>query len=148
MAKTCLHCDRPVFSNKCCKFHQILREDDKYLAQKNKVKKVTPIKSSGKPIKKFTPKYQKEVNKYNSNVTQWKLDNPVCKYPGCNKPTEDCHHSYSRGKYINDKRFMIPLCREHHDECKLFPKKALELGLIYLRSAGIPKFNKLTGEDF
>jgi len=150
MPKICLRegCNKNVFSNGYCKNDQYLRKDEKYLTPKNKLKKLTPIKSNNKPIKKFSDKYQKEVNKYNSDNPQWKLDNPFCKYPGCNRPTVDCHHSYARGKYINDKRFMIPLCREHHDECKLLPKKALELGLIYLRSAGVPKINKLTGEKF
>lgn len=128
MAKTCLHCDRPVFSNKCCKFHQRLRDDAKYISQKNKVKKVTPIKSSGKPIKKFSTKYQKEVNKYNNRVKEWKLENPDCKVPGCNQPTTDNHHKMGRGKYLNDERYWFPTCREHHNWIENNPIQAKEMG--------------------
>lgn len=88
-----------------------------------------PLPKPTKPINKVSPKQKKLNSEYGTAVALWKKENPVCNFPGCDKPTEDCHHSRGRGKYLMDKSTWIPLCRGHHLFIESHPQKAKELGL-------------------
>lgn len=132
MAKTCLHCDRPIFSNKCCKVHSYLRTDDKYLSQKNKVKKVTPIKSSSKPIKKVSDKLKINLSIYRPIRDKFLEENEECeaKLPGCTFFATEVHHPSGRlGKLLYDINNMKGLCHNCHVTCENFPNLAKSLGL-------------------
>jgi hypothetical protein len=106
-----------VWGGKKCKSHQNKRTDKK-----------------PKKIRKFSEKYQKEVDAYNDRVKIWKAENPFCAFPGCGMPTEDCHHAKSRGIHINDESTWVPLCRPHHDWVDLHSEEAIELKLSQYRN--------------
>ena len=128
MAKTCIHCDRPVFSNKCCVVHQYMRTDAKYLAQKNKVKTVSPIKSSGKPIKKVSDKRRKQNTEYLKARKEF-FDNPENKYCAVfpHLLATDIHHMKSReNEALLDSEFWLAVSREGHDYIHANSKEAYE----------------------
>jgi len=56
-------------------------------------------------------KYKKAYLKYHG-LTE--ADWIGCKIPNCGQEAVDLHHTMGRGKYLNDPRFLIPLCRMCH----------------------------------
>ena len=133
--KTCKHpdCGLPLFSGGYCKlaWHQTLRTDEKYL--KAQAKRKEKARQPRQPIRKESKKQGAANRKYSRELPGWKEENSICVYPGCECEAVDCHHSGGRGILINNKKFMIPLCRLHHDMCKMEPKRARELKLIFSR---------------
>lgn len=137
MAKICLcpGCNNPRFSGGYCRklAHQKLRTDEKYLKQQAAIAKKKKEKPP-KPIPKESPHQKKRNRQYSKDLPGWKEANPFCAFPGCKKPTDDCHHIIGRGIHTNNKSKMIPLCRPHHDLCKDQPKLAMDIGLIETRT--------------
>lgn len=136
MAKTCLYCDRPVFSNKCCKYCQHRRTDYKYLSQKNKVKKVSPIKSSSKPIKKVSDTMKKNLAIYKPRRDKYMEEHPVCeaKLPGCTYISNDLHHIDGReGEKLYDVSMWMSCCRNCHSYIHGHDKECAKLGFIIVK---------------
>ncbi len=131
--KVCLcdGCTLDVWSHKYCKKHQYLRTDEKWL--KTKQKQSEKAKQPRKAIAKASPKYAKELAKYSRENPGWKKENSICAVPGCGQATTDSHHAAGRGALLNDRRFILPLCKPHHDLCKDMPEVAEEAGLILTR---------------
>lgn len=49
-------------------------------------------------------------------MDEYKKDHPYCEFKGCDEPTDDVHHrAGSCGVLIYEKKFMLSLCRPHHD---------------------------------
>lgn len=128
MPKPCKRpgCWKPRFSGEYCKDDQNLRTDERYLKkQQQKAEKPRKIYQ----IPKASKKHESELRKYNARVKVWKLENPVCKFPGCNKATVDNHHQMGRGKYLMDERYWFPTCRAHHDWAEQNPIEAKKIGM-------------------
>lgn len=119
-------CKKSADSNGYCWGDQYLRTDERWL-RKQEEKKAKPKKVY--VIPKTSKKKESELRKYNARVKVWKEENPVCKYPGCNKATVDNHHQKGRGKYLMDERYWFPTCREHHDWAEANPIEAKEIGM-------------------
>ena len=86
-----------------------------------------------KPVLKQSTKTRAKRDLYNREAKKWKAltENSTCRFPGCKKPTTDVHHSRGRaGSLLLDKRFWIPLCREHHDWVGVNMGAARKLGLL------------------
>jgi hypothetical protein len=62
---------------------------------------------------------------------KWKPENERCRFPGCGKPMEDCHHIRGKlGPLLMDQRFWTPVCRFHHWWIGAHPAVARALGLL------------------
>lgn len=96
-----------------------------------------PIKSSRKPINKFSTKTKLLMDQYYAALPEWKKNNPLClaKLPGCTIHTQDCHHKEGRGKNLLIQSKWLPVCRSCHDRIGRKPKEALSLGLIILKTS-------------
>ena len=144
-------CKRPSFSHGYCADmnHQALRTDEAYL-RKKAAQQVKEKEKRGKrvPVRKVSKKRANQLAQYSKRMPQWKLEHPVCEYPGCEAPTVDLHHAYARdNEHLNDEKFWIALCRHHHELMKLESTKSLVMGLIYLRSAKKPDQRINLNED-
>lgn len=157
MPKTCAHpeCNYPAWGGGFCKspWHQILRTDAAYLRSKekkqNSQKKFTPIaKVSAKKLTendgniwqagKIKPVSKSQAKKdaiYFSLLPDWKLENDTCCFPGCEAPTDHCHHARGRGKYYLIISTWRPLCEPHHVWAELHPVEAKKLKLSESRLA-------------
>jgi hypothetical protein len=87
-----------------------------------------------KSIQKFSKKYAQQVAEYSKRVKEWKEENPICAFPGCGRPTEDCHHAAGRGKNLLKEEFWVPFCRTHHEYCENHPDDSRELGFTVSRN--------------
>ena len=127
-------CARPAFSHEYCdrRGHQLLRSDSSFVRaeERREAKKKEPKK----PVNKVSAKQKVRNDLYSSELPGWREENPRCCYPDCWKPTEHCHHVIGRGIHTNNKKYMLPMCSEHHDICKMNPKLAVELRLIETRT--------------
>lgn len=123
-------CNNPAWSHGYCQNDQRLRTDEKWL-RKQKESDEKPKKVY--TIPKVSKKYGAELAKYNRRVKEWKIENPICDFPECNKATVDCHHMRGRQKYLNNERYWLPVCRTHHDLIENHPDLAKELGLSISR---------------
>lgn len=75
-----------------------------------------PIAPKRKRIAVRSKRKRKEDAIYNARVAQWKLEHPVCCFPGCLSNTKDCHHTRGKvGTLLMDEQWWAPLCRHHHD---------------------------------
>lgn len=132
----CDGCTKVVWGGGYCEWHQWMRKKkDKppakvYARMKPKV----VLKKVAKPINKVSKKQAERNRKYADRLPGWKGENPICIFPGCGKPTTDCHHIIGRGIHTNNEKFWLPLCRPHHDICKENPKLAKEMKLIETRT--------------
>jgi len=134
MPKKCLadNCSYNVFSNGYCRSHQHCRSDSKYLSQKNKPKKLTPIKSNNKPIKKVSKKMQSELSIYRPIRDKFLEDNPECeaKLAGCTFFATEVHHPAGRlGKLLYDITNMKSVCHNCHHIAEINPILAKKLNL-------------------
>ena len=123
MPKICQRegCNKKVFSNGYCKNDQYLRQDEKYLTQKNKPKSLTPIKSNNKPIKKVSDTLKKNLAIYKPRRDKYMEDHPVCEaqLEGCTYYSTDLHHSHKFGRLgelLYDVKFFRALCRNCHNK--------------------------------
>jgi len=119
-------CNNPAWSHGYCQNDQRLRTDEKWL---RKLKEAEEKPKKVYTIPKTSKKYGAELAKYNKRVKEWKIENPFCKYPGCNKATSDNHHQIGRGKHLMDERYWFPACREHHDWAEANPVEAKKIGM-------------------
>ena len=136
MAKPCDYpgCNKPRFGGNYCSLraHQLRRTDSQWL------RRIAKEQENKKEPKKAIPKESKKQaarnRQYTKELPKWKEDNPICCFPDCGKQTNDCHHVIGKGIHTNNKNYMIPLCREHHDLCKMQSDLAFKLGLIETRT--------------
>lgn len=95
---------------------------------KNKPKKKYTIKKSSTPIKKLGNTRKKEYEQYYNQTLPEFFSNPkntVCKV--CGRSPVDPHHTRGKvGSLLNDLRYLIPLCREHHRKAEENPSWAKE----------------------
>ena len=88
---------------------------------------------SRKQIRGISRKQAERLKRYSGLVKEWKArpENARCAVPGCNRRTDDNHHSRGRlGELLFDERFWIPVCRPHHNRIGQFPIWARGAGLI------------------
>jgi hypothetical protein len=55
---------------------------------------------------------------------------PVCEITGCGEKSVDLHHRMKRGKYLNDPRYFLAVCRPCHDRCHRNPAWARANGYL------------------
>ena len=80
-------------------------------------------------LKPFSSKQQKNLLVYSLKRKVFLIENPVCQFAGCSSQSEDLHHKFGRGKYLNDVSTFSALCREHHTWVHENPVEAEKIGL-------------------
>lgn len=92
--------------------------------------KRTPLKPSGKPIRKKSSKMSALDTVYTALRRQYLEQYPLCnaRLPGCSLSSADIHHKKGRGKYHNDPTTWLSVCRTCHTWIEEHPKEAIELG--------------------
>lgn len=119
--------------------HQDKRREDR----RPKPKARSGLKKSGYPVKNKKP-YRikqrskdeaKRMRRYNPIAKKYKEENPVCEFPGCNRPTTDVHHSEGReGELLFEVKKFKHLCGGHHRRVEDNPEEAMKLGLTVKRN--------------
>lgn len=93
------------------------------------------------PLKRVKPassKRQKYQAIYAKRIRQWKKENPRCCVPGCNRPTEDCHHSRGKtGILLLVEEAWKPVCRACHDKVRASGDGGATQGVDWARRMGI-----------
>lgn len=90
-------------------------------------------KKTRKRVRPMSKALTSQRAKYRVSVAAWKAkaENRFCKFPGCTRKTEDCHHTRGRrGELLLDERFWFPVCRRHHDWIRDNPTEARKIGLL------------------
>lgn len=89
-------------------------------------KPVKKEKNKPSKIKPRSDKRAKQERQYlNHDRKEYLAENPFCKFKGCGLEATDIHHMRGKiGKRLNDKRFFLGLCREHHSYIEVRPNFA------------------------
>lgn len=84
------------------------------------------------PLRRVSTKHAAELKLYNKQCMAFKLDNQLCEVelPGCNRYTQDVHHTAGRGPNLNKVETWMAVCRSCHNWIHNHPGQARELGLI------------------
>lgn len=57
--------------------------------------------------------------------------NPICDWPGCDKPSTDIHHHRGKvGRLLCDDRHFKSVCRHHHHIVHSSPAEARKAGML------------------
>lgn len=95
-----------------------------------------PLKKKIYKIKQRSDKEEQRQKRYGPIARQYKLENPICEFPGCKRPTTDVHHSEGReGELLFDVSKFKHLCRPHHTRVNEHHEEAVQLGLSSSRLA-------------
>jgi len=65
---------------------------------------------------------------YSSLAKQFKLDHPICQVSYCTNESSDVHHKKGRGRYLNEVKFFLSVCRKCHNKIEENPIWAKEMG--------------------
>jgi hypothetical protein len=89
------------------------------------------------PLRRVGKKLGKSLQIYHrATKPLWLAIHPQCQFsmiPGASCGSRwnvDVHHKMRRGKYLNDFRYLVTLCREHHDWVESNKKRARQMKLI------------------
>lgn len=95
--------------------------------------KLRPQKKPRLRVRPVSKVRSARLREYSRAVALWKLkpENKMCRYPGCDRKTTDCHHSRGRvGALLLDERWWVPVCARHHDWIHANPAEARDIGMI------------------
>ncbi len=85
------------------------------------------------PLRKMSKAKMKEHRKYILARARW-LPGKFCEMPGsipCVNHADDVHHMNRRsGEMLNDQRFWLAVCRQHHHWIETNKREARQMGLI------------------
>lgn len=82
-----------------------------------------------KPIAHFSKKREKKQREYRKIVKKFLSKNIRCQVKGCNKISEDVHHTRGRvGDLLTDERYFLAVCRDHHTLIECSPEWAKQKG--------------------
>lgn len=93
-------------------------------------------------LRRESVKHRERRLSYEVKKVVWLRKHPNCQFEFhdcydtpigvlCNSPFMcDLHHKMGRGKYLDDERFFMTLCREHHDWVECNKREARIRGYI------------------
>ena len=103
--------------------NRLQRNSNKDSKPNGKQKRINPV----------SEKRAKQVRQYNKEVKEWKKDKSCAL---CGAVPVDCHHQLGKeNELLLDRRFWLPLCRDHHRYFTDNSREAIELGISLPRNS-------------
>jgi hypothetical protein len=83
-------------------------------------------------LRKVSKARARELKAYATMRQMFLRKNPFCEFDAmCLRHSVDIHHIRGRrGNLLTDERYLMAICREHHDWIHSNSRKAREMGLL------------------
>lgn len=96
---------------------------------KQKKESVSKLKNRVKIKPRSSKRAKEEYQYYTFDRPEYLLEHPVCEFEGCLCEANQIHHRKGRdGKLLNNKKFFMAICPDHHHWVENHPEESKEKG--------------------